>query len=178
MEPGLTFMCPMVLRIPRALRLCRAGCEFHEIMERVSIRACKSFVPHATTARVPQAVLAVGDLGAVSLSSLELLNAEVKHVATNNAPRRLESTPATEATIAPRLKKEGPARRVTRRADETTMTTATAAFIISRQYLRRAGEGILRRRVERLFGETGTGRTSLARANDRLTRVGGDNPLQ
>jgi hypothetical protein len=172
--PGLTFMCPMEIRIPRALKLCQLGCVFHEICERVSIRAHKSFVPHAMTARVPQAVLAVGDLGAVSLSSLELLNAEVKRTAEGNAPRRLESVAATEATIAPRGGKLGPARRAARAVQTATMATATCAFMTARQYIRRSGEGIARRKVERLFGATGTGRTSLARANERLCRVGGD----
>ena len=83
------FMCEYSRREERAMdNMCKAM-DMQEIFERVSIRKHGSFLPHGAVYKLSRDILEVGDIWAVSLSSLELLNAETKRKASASGSRRL-----------------------------------------------------------------------------------------
>ena len=64
--------------------------------------------------RTPVVVLSIGCMHSVSISALEMLNAEVKRAAASNATKRVELKAADEMKehILELRVKEGPARKV------------------------------------------------------------------
>eukprot|EP00965_Chrysotila_dentata_P143776 4750322-Pleurochrysis_carterae.AAC.2 len=60
---------------------------YHEIIERVSQRASKSWYIHGFMVKVPRVQLAIGEESSVGISTLELQNAETKRTATKNATK-------------------------------------------------------------------------------------------
>ena len=120
----------------------------------------KSWYPHLFWMRTPLVVLSIGCMHSVSISALEMLNAEVKRAAASNATKRVELKAADEMKehILELRVKEGPARKVLAKPATTTMSYQTASFIIARQRSRWDPDAIKHRRADRLFGEKGTGR--------------------
>lgn len=141
------------------------GIDFQEMMERVTMSNSKSWYPHLFYMRCPLVILRVASMHAVCISALEMLNAEVKRAASSNASKRVElKTESTEHIVELRVK-EGPARRVTAKPPDTTMSYQTASFIIARQRSRWDPDAIKHRRADRLFGEKGDGRLTKSRCN-------------
>ena len=67
-------------------------------------------MPHAAVYKMTQDILTVGDIWAVDLSSLELLNAETKRRAEDSGARRIENSSAPTQQRKPlRAGAEGPA---------------------------------------------------------------------
>eukprot|EP00965_Chrysotila_dentata_P220847 6192029-Pleurochrysis_carterae.AAC.1 len=59
---------------------------------------------------------------------------------------------------------EGPVMPFVRKCSKSTLTTQTHRFLCAQQIRRKTeGQGISMRRTERLFGESGTGRSSVKR---------------
>ena len=83
-------MCDMALRKKRAFENMTTAIEMHEMYERVSINNHKSFLPHLAIYKGSADILQVGDVWAVDLSPLELLNAETKRIAERSGSKHLE----------------------------------------------------------------------------------------
>ena len=99
------------------------------------------------------------DVHRYNLSSLERQNAETKRTAEQCGSRRLE-TSSVGATVV----KGG--KLIDTKGYSTSMAVSTLNHLLATKYLRK-GDGIIAtpasRRAERLFGETGTGRSSRRR---------------
>mmetsp|Transcript_7906 Transcript_7906/g.19515 ORF Transcript_7906/g.19515 Transcript_7906/m.19515 type:complete len:115 (+) Transcript_7906:311-655(+) len=78
----------MARREERALENMQTAIDMHEIIERISIRSHKSFLPHGAVFKVSRDILTVADLWAVCTSPLELQNADTKRVADHSSSRR------------------------------------------------------------------------------------------
>ena len=147
-----------------ALAVCRAGLDFQEILERVSVGNHKSFYPHLFSLRVPLLIMKLGDLWAYSMGSLELLNAVVKRVARAGASRgRLVTTSGT-TTRRPIKGKDGAldyskGRVMKTRGYRSSMSYQILARLLAANARRRDGSGIATRTAERLFGGSSDGRT-------------------
>ena len=157
--------------------MCKA-IDMQEITERVSIRNHGSFLFHGAVYKVSRDILAVGDVWAVSLSSLELLNAETKRKAEQAGSRRLTFGSESHQRVPLRdAGKEGPAQLVTKRAYQTTMALSTLNNMLATNYLRK-GDGIIAlpdsRRRERLFGLSGGGRTRREASGVKMERLNAD----
>ena len=152
---------------------CLAGIDFQEMMERVTMSNSKSWYPHIFYMVAPMVVLIIGCLHAVSISALEMLNAEVKRVGASNATKRVElkAEDETAGHIIELRVKEGPARKVFAKPATTTMSFQTASFIIARQRSRYDPDAIKHRRGDRLFGEKGQGRLTKRKSFDLPTVV-------
>ena len=156
-----------------ALANCKAAINYQEMLERVTIAAHKSWYPHLFVLKISLHILMYGDITALSISSLELLNALLKRAAKSNSPCRIELSEeaaqqrkeAAEREAASDDEEEEPAERVTlqRRAYSTTMSHQVATYVTAQQMLRKDESAIRHRRAERLFGENGSGRSSLVK---------------
>lgn len=175
LKRSIPFLAPMADREHLALHCCRAAVGMHEMFERVSIRSHNSFLPHGAVFKVPRDILRVGDVHAVNLSPLELHNAETKGTATSGASRRLTTSSGGE-TRRPLRQQEGPERLVKTKGYSTSMAISTLRKLLAVRYLRR-GDGIIAtpesRRKERLFGVSGTGRSTRSRTGIKLEKLHG-----
>jgi len=175
LKSSLPFLAPMADREDLALRCCRAAVDMHEMFERVSIRSHGSFLPHGAVFKVPRDILRVADVHAVNLSPLELHNAETKGTAKAGASRRLTISSAGEAR-RPLRQQQGPERLVKTKGYSTSMAVSTLKKLLAVRYLRR-GDGIIAtpesRRKERLFGVSGTGRSTRRRTGVKLEKLHG-----
>ena len=163
LKKSIPFLAPMEVKFPRALSNCRLAIDMHEIFERLAIRKHGSFLPHGSIFKVSRDILEVGDVWATDLSKLELQNADTKRTASQGGARNLTMS-EKRLTIAPqRTKTEGPAQLVWTKGYGTSMSLSTMRKLLGLQYLR-MGEGLIAtpmsRRKERLFGVSGSGRTS------------------
>ena len=129
-------------------------------------------------------ILRVGDIWAVDLSPLELQNKGTKLIADKVGARRIEfaSSDTTEQQRKGPTKTLGPANLTTKSMYSTTTAKSTLRTLLGRQQLRR-GEGVFvipaSRRNERLFGVTGSGRSTYASAGIKLENLGKDyNPRE
>ena len=134
------------------------------MIERVSQRDSKSWYPHGYIYKVPRMQLDIGDDTAISLSALELNNAETKRAASKNGSKHVEFKQHETLVYPLKAGTEGPIMPVQRKSTTSSLATQTHHFLCSQQLLRRNGEGIAMRRTERLFGVSGTGRSKLARS--------------
>lgn len=153
-----------------ALRNCRLAIDMQEIFERVSIRAHKSFLPHAAVFKVSMDILSVGDVKHFNTSALELMNANTKRTANSNGSRRL--TLCTSGYKRASMKSTiGPGRLSSTKGYSTTMVLSTLKHLMVSNVLRR-GCGLYAtpesRRNERLFGESGKGRITLPSSGMKL----------
>ena len=109
----------------------------------------------------------MGDVWATDLSPLELNNAEVKRIASAGGARRLTTSNEGQAVVRQMTVHQGPSRLVAIKGYSTSMALSTLRKMLGKSYLRR-GDGIVSmpaaRRNERLFGQSGSGRTKLQRA--------------
>ena len=121
-----------------------------------------------------QDILTVGDIWAVDLSSLELLNAETKRRAEDSGARRIENSSAPTQQRKPlRAGAEGPANLVTSKAMSNTMAVSTLwlKHMLIQQQLQR-GDGLFTipasRRNERFMC---TGRTKHISTGIKLEKL-------
>ena len=172
LKDSVPFMCPLPLREERALSNMQLAVDMFEIYERVTIRNSKSFMPHAAVFKMTQDILIVGDIWAVDLSPLELLNAVLKRVAEESGSRHIEYCNVEEQRKPLRSGAEGPARLVSTSRMSNTMAVSTMNHILMQNTLRR-GDGEFRvpdsRRTERLLQ---TGRTKHLSAGLKQEKVG------
>ena len=151
----------------RALDNMQKAIVMTEAYERVSICNHKSFLPHLAIFKVTKNIRDVGDVHAYNLSPLELQNADTKRTASSNGARRLQ----TSDVGVTHAKKTG--KTVDTKGYGTTMALSTLSHLLINRYLRR-GDGIFAtpasRRAERLFGESGRGRVTLARIGEKLSK--------
>ena len=109
----------------------------------------------------------MGDVWATDLSPLELNNAEVKRIASAGGARRLTTSNEGQAVVRQMTVHQGSSRLVATKGYSTSMALSTLRKMLGKSYLRR-GDGIVSmpaaRRNERLFGQSGSGRTKLQRA--------------
>ena len=167
LKQSIPFLAPMDVRLPRARDNCRLAIDMQEMFERISIRKHGSFLAHGAVFKVTRDILEVGDPWSVDLSKLELQNAETKRTAAQGGARNLTFRQQT-VTIAPQRKwHEGPANIVRTIGYHTSCALSTLRKLLGQRYLSQ-GDGLwatpLSRQKERLFGDTGTGRTSRKRA--------------
>jgi hypothetical protein len=110
----------------------------------------------------PLVLIDKGDFNAINMQAIECLNAETKRTATSNASKRIEQSSEGEAQVGPRtVGAEGPLRKVETTGYRSSLSQQVISFLLSKQWLRRSGEGISTRRSARLFGVLGkTGRGS------------------
>ena len=156
----------MEQREQRALDNTRRAIDMHEILERVTIRKHKSFLPHGAIYKLSRDILKVGDVWTTDLSALELNNAEVKRVASSGGARRLTLAGPSQVLVPQPEGTEGPQQLKKLKAFTTTMALSTLRKLLAQGYLRR-GDGLVSmpaaRRTARLFGE---GRTKAKRAGE------------
>jgi hypothetical protein len=176
LEASIPLFAPLDVREARALDNMQKAIDQHEILERVTIRNHKSFLPHGAVFKVTSDILEVGDVHAFNVSPLELQNAETKRVATTGGARNI--TYRTEGKKRATLQvKQGPARLVTTKGCHTSMAKSTLNKLLAANMLRR-GDGIhttpASRRTERLFGATGNGRTKSVAAGLKHERLASD----
>ena len=156
---------------------CCAAIDMHEIMERVSIRNHKSFLFHGAVYKVTRDILKISNPWAFGIQALELQNAETKRVAKNNGARNLEFHQSSQTRVALKHGQVGPMRLtpLDKTKTGTTMAISTINFLLSKRRLRR-GDGLLQipesRQSDRVFGEDGRGRSSLASAGMKLELLG------
>ena len=168
-------MAALPVREARALHNMQTAVDLFEIYERVSIANSKSFMPHGAVFKVTSDILTVGDIWAVDLSPLELLNAETKRVAESSGARRIVASVEPAQQRKPlRSGAQGPANLVTTKSMSTTMALSTLNHMLMQQQLRR-GDGLFAipdsRRTERLMC---TGRTKHASTGIKLEKLNCD----
>jgi hypothetical protein len=167
LKDSIPFLAPMDVKLARARDNCRLAIDMQEIFERISIRKHGSFLPHGAVFKLTRDILEVGDVWSTDLSKLELQNAETKRIAAQGGARNLTFRSATVKLAPQRKVHEGPAQIVRTKAYMTSCALSTLRKLLGKRYLTQ-GDGIwatpLSRQKERLFGETGTGRTSAKRA--------------
>eukprot|EP00965_Chrysotila_dentata_P037432 1245051-Pleurochrysis_carterae.AAC.1 len=100
MKEPIAYMAPEAEQGARALGTCRKAIFYHEIFERVSQRANKSWYIHGFIVKVPRVQLAIGDESAVGISALELQNEENRDRISFSSPVyavvRLRRTPLSK----------------------------------------------------------------------------------
>eukprot|EP00965_Chrysotila_dentata_P086735 2862979-Pleurochrysis_carterae.AAC.1 len=101
-------MVPQPERLARALGTCRQAVFYHELIERVSQRANKSWYIYGFMVKVPRVQLAIGDEFSVGISALELQNAESKRTATKNATKHIQCTANVRTVVPLEARVEGP----------------------------------------------------------------------
>ena len=164
-----------------ALLICQTGIDLHEINERVTIREGKSFLSHAAWGKSVRDIRAVKDVWAFCLSALELHNAKVKRVAESGGARRIV-TGAEGLARKPMRGKEGPAQLVaTKNATSTTASRSILQKCLAGKALRTgygiedlSVSGIASRRRERVFGETGSGRSKGLSTGIKIEKLGAE----
>ena len=158
----LPIMSEQSVRLEKAFDNCCTAIDMNEIFERVTIRKHKSYLMHAAIFKTTRDILRVGNVWAYDTSSLELQNADTKRVAASSAPRRLTTSGAGQLRVGLKSK-VGPSNKIATKGFSSSMALGTLKHLLATQYLRR-GDGIIAtpesRRNERLFGVTGTGRTT------------------
>ena len=163
----------------RALSNCRAAIDMHEMYERVSVRRCKSFLPHGAIFKVSRDILKVGDVWAFGTSSLELQNAETKRVAITSASCRQELSSSGMTIVPMRGKHEGPAQLLPTKGYSTTFALSLLNNLLATAHLRQ-GDGVYTmpdsRRKERLLH--GTGRLTLQSTGVKLEKLAAANLLE
>ena len=163
----IPFLAPMDVKLPRAIDNCRKAIDFHEICERLSIRHHGSFLLHGSVFKVSRDILEVGDVWATDLSKLELQNADTKRTAAQGGARNLTFREQTVRAAPQRKWTEGPAAIVKSAGYYTSMAVSVLRKLLGKRYLSQ-GDGIwstpASRQKERLFGQSGTGRSSAKRA--------------
>jgi hypothetical protein len=156
---------------------CTTAIDMHEIAERLSIRAHKSFLFHGAIFKATRDILRVGNAWMFGTSSLELQNAETKRTAKLNGSKRMEMAgpEQTRVGLAPGF--AGPARLTLTKGYNSSMSLSTLSFLLVRRILRR-GDGLvatpMSRRTERVFGVYGNGRLCLPFAGLKLEMLGAD----
>ena len=167
-------MCEYSVREQRAFDNMRSAIDMQEAYERVSINNHKSFLPHGAVFKCTQDILLVGNIWALDMEPLELQNADTKRVAQNIGARRLEFSTSGQTRAGPRLG-EGPVNLYKTKGYSTTLALSTMRNLISAQTLRR-GDGIVAlpatRRNERLFGNSGQGRSKGLSLGVKLEKLG------
>ena len=172
------YACSVNLRESCALDNCRRAIHMHEMLERVSASHHKSFLPHAAIFKVRcRDILNEGNTWALSLSPLELQNADTKRVAHDMGSRRLTLASTCSGTYLVRTDPDNPRIVPTKGLYSSTMAISTYTKLVAIQHLRR-GDGIkaLRdsRRNARAFGENGAGRLTAPSAGKMaIMRTGG-----
>ena len=164
--------CPAAVSVKHALDLCRASIDLHEISERVSLQQCKSWYNHLWEYCMIDHILLTGE--PLSISDLELLNGLLKRTAKSNATTRIElSDQAKEARAEAEAAaaaeddadegEEGDEEQVvvSRKPYASTMSWQVITFLVLQQQHRKDDDAIKFRTAERLFGEHGSGRSSL-----------------
>ena len=177
LKESIPLLAPMAVREERALDNMRSAIDQHEILERVTIRNHKSFLPHGAIFKVTQDILEVGDIWAFNVSPLELQNAETKRVASTGGARNISFRKEGRAHVPVKQGKEGPANLSMTKGYKTSQALSTLNKLLAANMLRR-GNGLYTtpasRRKERLFGVTGSGRTSARRAGVKLENLAVD----
>ena len=153
-----------------ALENCKVSIDYHEMLERVSISACKSWYPHLFIIKISIHILQYGDITVLNISSLELLNALLKRAARSNSTCRIElSDEAAKQRVAAQdgdgEEEDEGVEPVTlqKKAYSTTMSLQVVTYVTAQQMLRKDELALRHRRAERLFGEHGSGRSSLVK---------------
>lgn len=166
-------------REAHALTICQRGVDLHEQYERVTIRNGKSMLPHATWSKVVRDILEVGDVWAFSTSSLELHNPKAKRVAQSGGARHL--TYGKDRTVVVQPRGGGPSRVVERKGYSTTMARSTLQKLLGQKALQTGYNiedlcihGIESRRRERVFGESGSGRSKWLSEGVKVEQLHGD----
>jgi hypothetical protein len=166
LKESIPFLAPMEDRFARAFENCNLAIDMHEIFERLAIRKHGSFLPHGAIFKVSRDILEVADVWATDLSKLELQNAGTKRTATQGGARNLTMGKGHLSVAPQRRTTQGPAQLVRTKGYGTTMALSTMRKLLGLQYLR-LGDGLvatpMSRRKDRLFGVSGTGRSSAAR---------------
>ena len=153
-----------------ALANCKTSIQYGEMLERVTISGHKSWYPHLFIIKISLHILMYGDITALSITSLELLNALLKRAARSNSTCRIELSEDAAKQRAERADVDSDeeaeaTERVTvqPKAYSTTMSYQVATYVTAQQMLRKDETAIRHRRAERLFGENGSGRSSLVK---------------
>jgi hypothetical protein len=164
MKPMVFLSDDVEVKEKHAFDVMCAMIDYSEILERVAIRRHKSWYPHLGVYRWTQWILDRGDLWAVHMSALELLNAETKRTAENNGSKCLEHRASGLTQIGPKtVGKLGPVALIQTKGYNGSLSESTFTHMAVKQLRRRRGEGIRTRVAERLFGVLRTGRATLAR---------------
>ena len=160
-KKSVPFGCGTEEREKRALDNCRSAIDMQEMFERISIHNHGSFLPHGAVFKVTRDILEVGDVWAYDLSALELQNAESKRCFESGGCRHLQMS---SAGTQYRKGADGEYTHVPTKGYGATAATSVLTKLIAQQTLR-AGDGMYAtpasRQGERLFGETGLGRSRL-----------------
>jgi hypothetical protein len=168
-------------REARALDNMRHAIDMAEMLESVSACRHNSFMPHGAIFKTTVDILSVGDVWAFDLSPLEMHNAEAKRTGVASGSRRTTMSTSSQAQEKPSRNsgKEGPAQLVQTKGCPTMQSLSILSNLLVSKVLRQGDGMVDSRRKERLFGATGSGRTSLPRAGAKLDRFGEDyDPLQ
>ena len=153
-----------------------AGIDLQEMYEVVTIQGSKAWYVHLQIFAISSNILRTGQ--PISISALELLNAMMKRAATSNTSKRLELSEKAKEQRAERAaaakEREGrdefesddegddvPVVQVVKRAYSTTMSYQLATYLVAQQQHRLDGSAVQSRVSERLFGQKGSGRSSL-----------------
>ena len=139
--------------------------DYCEILERVAKRKHKSWYPHVCLYRWGQWILEKGDIWAVHMSALELLNAETKRTAESNGSKCLERRAHGFAQHGPlKVGANGPVRLVETKGYGGSLSESVMTHMAAKQAQRRSLTGVRTRVSERLFGVVRRlGRVTLAR---------------
>ena len=166
--------CAQVVSVKHALELCCASIDIMELGERVALQQCKSWYTHLWMYQMVDHILATGE--PLSISDLELLNGLLKRTAKSNATTRIELSEAArearaeaEAAAAAAEAEDGESTddevehvEIQRNKPySSTMSWQVITFLVLQQQHRKESDAIKFRTAERLFGEEGSGRSSL-----------------
>lgn len=162
-KKSIPYMCAMEKREERALDNCRRAIDMQEMFERVAIFNHGSFLPHGAVFKVTRDILRLGDVHSHDLSALELQNAESKRVFESGGARHLKFS---EQGRTHKKDGQGGHKLIVTRGYGATAATTTLFKLLATQKLRQ-GDGSFStpasRRGERLFGQSGTGRSTLVK---------------
>jgi hypothetical protein len=168
-------------REARAFDNMRRAIDMAEMLERVSACRHNSFMPHGAIFKTTADILSVGDVWVFDLSPLEMHNAEAKRTGAASGSRRTTLSTSGQAQVKPSRNsgQEGPAQLVQTKGNSTTQSLSILNNLLVSKVLRQGDGMVDSRRKERLFGATGSGRTSLPRAGVKLDTLGQDyDPLR
>lgn len=166
LKKSVPYLCPEETREERALDNCRRAVDMQELFERVSMANHGSFLPHGAVFKVSRDILQIGDIWSHDLSAVELQQAESKRVFEAGGSRHLEFSTAGRSR---KKDSEGNYRLINTKGYGSTAATSTLTKLLAIRVLRE-GDGAFStpesRRSERLFGETGNGRSKPFKLED------------
>ena len=107
---------------------CTTAIDMHEITERLSIRAHKSFLFHGAIFKVTRNILRVGNAWMLGTSSLEQQNAETKRTAKLNGAKRMDMAGPEQTRVGMAPGFAGPAHLILTQGYHSSLSLSTLNF--------------------------------------------------